>query len=190
MGALLALAATVLASSLDSELPPRITPIVELDTVERFHHAEVIQVRRDFGQPNVNVALDAWMPANDPRRIDAVRLWWSDEVDRYPFSERMLRHVTVDARRVRPDRWRITVGGDRQRMAFEVALHQGRPAAFADVQVAGDRVVRRCRAHTAELHARRVLGIPVGLGAMVVTCTAPDGTVHRGRVRVTRRGRR
>lgn len=181
------------STSVERELPPRVTPIVELASVDRFRHAEVIQIERDFGRRNVNVALDAWMPAGKPKRIAAVRLWWSDAIDRFPFNDRVRRHVAIHTRRVRPDRWRITVAGDDQSIAFYVAMHRGRPALFADVVVAGGRVVRLCRADSATLHARRILGIPVGLGAMAVTCTASDGTRHRGTVRTRRldeRGRR
>jgi hypothetical protein len=66
-----------------------------------------------------------------------------------------------------------------------VALHERRPVAFADVTLPGGRLVRGCRVDAAKLYARRVLGIPVGLHTMVVTCTAPDGTVHRAPVRAT-----
>jgi hypothetical protein len=188
---LTAIVATVMLSSLDRELPPRITPIADLDALEQFRHTEVLQVERDFGQPNVNVALDAWTPVHDAGRIDGVRVWWSDEVDRYPFNARVRKQLAIDYRRVRADRWRIRVGGARKHFVFEVALHEGRPAVFADVTVAGGGVVRRCRADSAQLYALRVLGIPVGLREMVVTCTAPDGTVHRGTVRVsTARARR
>jgi len=191
---LLAMVATVTLGSVELELPQGITPIADLDAVDRMRHAEVLQVERDFGQPNVNVAVDAWMPADDAKRIDAVRLWWSDEVDRYPFSDDVRRHLTIDYRRMKPSWWRIRVIGRHQSFAFDVALHDGRPAVFADVTLPSGRLVQHCRADSAQLHARRILGIPVGLRSMDVTCTARDGTVHHGSVRASptakRRGRR
>jgi hypothetical protein len=179
---LLPLIASVKLSSVDLELPPRVTPIGELGSVERLRHTEVLQVERDFGRPNVNVALDAWMPADDAAEIDGVRLWWSDEVDRFPFSRDVREHLSIDYRRIKPAWWRISVVGDGQRFAFDVALHEGRPAAFADVMLPEGRLVRHCRAASAELRARRIFGIPVGLRSMVVTCTTPDGNVHRGSI--------
>ena len=104
MGVLFALAATAVLGSVDIEVPPRVTPIVELATAERLRHAEVIRIERDFGRKNVDVAIDAWMPAHDGRRIAGVRLWWSDDVDRYPFSDRLRERLGIRYRRVRPDR--------------------------------------------------------------------------------------
>lgn len=183
MAILLAWIAALTLSSVDTLLPPQVTPIAELAIPRRLRHAEVIQIERDFGRSDVNVALDAWIPAHDPTRIEGVRLWWSDEVDRYPFSDRLRRRVAIRYEQVRRDRWRVTVGGEGQRVVFDVALHEGRPALFADVMVRGNRVVRQCRADAALLKARRILGIPVGLRSMVLMCTAPDGTRHRGIVR-------
>jgi hypothetical protein len=184
------LLAIVAATTIDRALPLDVTAIADLGAVEQLRHTEVLQVRRDFGRPNVNVALDAWTPHDDAGKIDGVRLWWSDEVDRYPFSTRMLRHLDIDYRRLGPHRWRVSVAGDGKRFAFDVALHDGRPAAFADVVLPGGRVVRRCRASSAELSARRILGIPVGVKRLVVTCTAPDGAQHRGAVRGSEHSRR
>jgi hypothetical protein len=174
----------VAAGSVAAALPERVTPIADLDTVAGLQHEEVLQVGRDFGQPNVNVAVDAWLRADDPRRIDGVRVWWSDEVDRYPFSEEVLRHLAIEYRQLKPDQWRIAVGGGRRRFAFDVAVHEGRPALFADVVLRGGRVVRHCRAASARLRARRVFGIPAGLQSLDVTCTADDGAVHQGHVRM------
>lgn len=180
---LLAMLAWTTLSPPGLDIPMRVTPIEDLGAPEGVRHAEVLQVRRDFGQPHVNVALDAWMPERAPRRIEAVRVWWSDPVDRFPFSEQARRHLDLDYRRLGPSDWKISVVGDDKRFTFDVALHQGRPAAFADVVLPDGRVVPRCRATTAQLYARRFLRIPVGVHSMIVTCTAPDGTIHRAPVR-------
>jgi hypothetical protein len=190
MGIVFACVAVLLFGVVDRELPPQITPIAELDSVEQFRHAEVLQVRRDFGQSNVNVALDAWMPQHDDERIDAVRVWWSDEFDRYPFNAHVRKHLGIETRRVAPSRWRIAVAGDGKRFAFDVALHEGRPAVFADVVLDDGRVVRGCRAHDAFLQARRFLGIPIGIAAMTVSCTDHEGTRHRGSIPMRRTRRR
>lgn len=182
MQVLLGIVAAIGLASFERVLPLDVTPIADLDHVERLRHAEVLQVRRDFGQPNVNVALDAWMPESGAPRIEAVRVWWSDEVDRYPFSERLREHVKIGYERLAAQWWRITVAGEGKRFAFDVGLHDGKPAVYADVAV-GRRTIRRCRATSADLYAKRFLGIPVGLQAMVVSCTAPDGTQHRAAVR-------
>src|SRR5262245_40977825 len=109
-----------------------------------MRHAEVLQVVRDFGRPEVNIALDAWRPADDAARIAAERVWWSDAVDRFPFNDHVLRHLVIDYQQIRPDRWRIRVEGDRKRFAFDVALYDGRPAVLADVVLRNGTTVRQC----------------------------------------------
>lgn len=175
------LVAEICAAAAAAGPPIGITAIAELDTAALLH-TEVLQVRRDFGSVGVNVALDAWTARDRSDRIDAVRMWWSDDVDRYPFSAKMLERMAVEYRRVAPERWRVGVGGEGKRVSFDVTLHEGKPAAFVDVEVQDGRVVRNCRAASARLHARRMLGIPIGLKVIEVTCTAPDGNVHRGSV--------
>jgi len=177
------LLAALSTTPFEQELPLQVTPIESLD-VDAAQHAEVLQVVRDFGRPEVNIAVDAWIPAGDAARIDAVRLWWSDDVDRFPFNDRVLRHLVIDYRRVQPDRWKIRVAGDGMDLSFVVALHDGRPALFADVVRDDGRVVKACRTESALLLARRFLGIPIGLDAMLVRCSGPDGTTHRGRLQL------
>lgn len=187
---IITLAAAVTLSSPLSEVPRGVTPIAELGAVDRLEHAEVLQVRRDFGQPDVNVALDAWLPRDGSHRIDAVRLWWSDAVERFPFSEGVYERLAIDVRRLSPERWRVTLNGEGQRVAFDVALDGDEPVALADVTLPDGRVERDCRVDAAQLYARRVLGIPVGLRSMIVSCTATDGAVHRAPVASDRAGRR
>ncbi len=163
--------------------PPGITPIETLAEDENAKHVEVLRVRRDFGHPSVDVVLDAWMPPSDAHRIDDLRIWWSDELDRYPFSARTREYVHVAYDRRGPARWRVAVTGPGVRgLSFEVRLHEGQPAAFGDVVLPSGRRIRDCRAHTATLRGRRLFGEVVGLGSMVVTCTDRDGKVHRARV--------
>jgi len=77
-----------------------------------------------------------------------------------------------------------------QRFAFDIVIHDGRPAVFADIVLPGGRLVRHCRADAAQLRARRILGIPDGLQSLAVACTTSDGKVHHGRVRTSADGRR
>ncbi len=183
------LLAALSTTPFEQELPLQVTPIEALD-VDDARHTEVLQVVRDFGRPEVNIAVDAWMPEGDAARIDAVRLWWSDDVDRFPFNDRVLRHLVIDYRRVRPDRWKIRVAGDGMGFTFVVALHEGRPALFADVVRDDGHVVKACRADSALLRARRFLGIPIGLDTMLVRCSGPDGVAHRGRLHLAQPRRR
>lgn len=177
-------AALVSTTPFEHELPLQVTPIGDLATVQDMRHDEVLQVVRDFGRPEVNIAVDAWRPVGGDARIDAVRLWWSDDVDRFPFNDRVLRHLVIDYQRMRPDRWHIRVEGDHKRFEFDVALHEGRAAIFADVALADGTIVHDCRAGAAQLRAQRFLGIPVGLDRMVVHCTDEGGTRHRGELRI------
>jgi hypothetical protein len=170
--------------------PAEVTPIEELGAADGSTHVEILAVTRDFGHDGVDVALDAWMPTREghdapPRRIDDVRIWWTDHIDRYPFSERTRRRLSIEYQRLGPARWRIEVAGrGRQRgFVFDVRLHEGRPAAFADVVLPDGREVHDCRAQAATLYAQRVFGLVVGLREMVVTCVAPDGAVHRAEIR-------
>ena len=189
MGITLSVFAVLASTPLQHELPLQVTPIADVSAVADLRHDEVLQVVRDFGRPEVNIALDAWRPADDTARIDAVRVWWSDDVDRFPFNDRVLRHLVIDYQRVRPDRWRIRVEGDHKRFVFDVALHEGRAAVFADVALADGTIVRGCRAEAAQLRAQRFLGIPVGIDEMLVHCEDRAGARHRGRLRMQPIGR-
>ena len=164
-----------------SPAPTGVTPITELDTVEQMRHFEVVEVRRDFGKPGVHVALDAWV-AVGKERIDAVKLWWSDGVDRYPFSESLRRRISLNYDRVAADHWRITIAGGGDRITFDLELEDGRPAAYTDVVLPDGRLVRHCRTKVAKLYARRFLDMPVGLHSMVVICTDESGVNHRAEV--------
>jgi hypothetical protein len=190
VGISLSLLALLATAPLEHELPLQVTPIADLSAVADMRHDEVLQVVRDFGRPEVNIALDAWRPTDDDARIDAVRVWWSDAVDRFPFNDRVLRHLVIDYRRIRADRWRIRVEGDKKRFVFDVALHDGEPAVFADVALGDGTIVRQCRADSAQLLAQRFLGIPIGIDRMQVECTDARGVAHVGALRMHALGKR
>ena len=183
----LALAAAAATVAPPIDLPLQVTSIRELGVEDRLRHAEALQVQRDFGRPEVDVVLDVWMPADDPTRIAGLRLWWSDDVDRFPFSEQIRDNLDIVYRpsSSRPGLWYVTVAGDGKRFTFEVELHDGEPMVFTDVTLADGRLLRRCRAESGLLYARRVMGIPVGIQGMVVACMAADGTMYRAPVRTT-----
>src|SRR5688572_7139712 len=118
-----------MAVSQSPPVPPlQVTPIEQLGA-GNTRHVELLQVRRDFGKPNVNIAIDAWI-APDARSIHTVRVWWSDAIDRYPFNARVQRRVRVAYRALGPQKWQISVVGDEKRFLFDVELRGRRPVLF------------------------------------------------------------
>jgi hypothetical protein len=55
--------------------------------------------------------------------------------------------------------------------------------AFVAIDTEDGRHVPRCRLTAARLIAHRVLGLPVGLARVAVTCSDAGGAVHKGQVR-------
>lgn len=180
----LLVAALLAGHSSSPSIPDKTTPIEELPKACALQHAEVIQVRRDFGKPKVNVALDAWMAPGE-HKIEALQLWWTDPKDRYPFGRLARAHLKTRSSRLGPAHWRMELQGDGQTFSFDVELEADGPAAYATVVLPDGSEVPRCRGTEAKLHARKFLGIPVGLRAMVVTCTAPNGATHRAPIKMT-----
>ena len=162
-------------------VPDGKTAIAALDA-PGLEHAEVVRVRRDFGNPSVDIALDVWTPKAGSRSIRDVRMWWSDAVDRYPFEALAQRYVAVQYNRLRKDRWNVSVTGDGKRFAFGIGLQGAAPAAYTTVSLPDGSRVRNCRVDDAKLYARRFLGIPVGVKDLVVVCRAPNGEMHRAPV--------
>ena len=181
IAALCALVADTSAARKLEPPPAEKTPITAL-TAPGLRHAEVVRVRRDFGNPEVDIALDAWTPERGTRGIQHVRMWWSDAVDRYPFEALALNYVSVHYRHFQADRWRVSVTGDGKRFVFSVRLHHDQPTAFTTITAADGAKIRDCMVDDAKLYARRFLGIPVGVRALVVVCRAPDGEMHRAPV--------
>ena len=146
---------------------------------------EVIRIKRDFGKPYVDLAIDAWA-AEGPARLDRTRLWWvvTSEADRRkPLGRLMERLVHLQYRRISSDVFTVVVAGDGKQFTFTVERGQdGKVHAFVPVDTADGRHIPRCRAASARLLARGLLGALVGIDRIAVTCN--DGAaVVQGQVR-------
>jgi hypothetical protein len=155
----------------------------------RLLHHEALRIDRDFGKPEFDLVIDAWSSANDGELAD-VRLWWAKTTDgdrRSPLSQKTERYVDVETRRTRDDRIELRVRGGAHELSMQVELDAaGRVGVYTDVVTAEGREVRRCRALAGRLIARRVLGIPVGVGALQLTCIDGQGREITGRARLRR----
>jgi hypothetical protein len=179
-------------------LPGRPTvPYVTTETADLspsgLEHGEVLRIERDFGKPSFDIVVDAWRASASPEDIVDVRMWWvetSRDDQRSPFGEKVHKYIELDYQPRSQGSWQVTLRGDRKEFAFDVSVDErGRTIAIADVQT-DDGLVPQCRATSGRLVARRLLGIPLGIKRLEITCVDADGLVHRGELpyRKLRRG--
>jgi hypothetical protein len=169
-------------------IPVGETSRADLAPTGLLHH-EALRIDRDFGKPEFDLVIDAWSSATDGGLAD-VRLWWAKTTDgdrRSPLSHKTERYVDVETRRTHADRIEVRVRGGARELSMEVELDAaGRVRVYTDVVTADGREVHRCRALAGRLLARRVLGIPVGVGALALECIDARGRRLSGRARLRR----
>lgn len=146
---------------------------------------EVVRIDRDFGKPHFDLAIDAWID-DAAGRLDEARLWWVNTAEqdrRKPLGKLIERLVKLEYRRRSPTEIAVVVVGDGKEFSFTVELgRDGGVHTYVAVDTEAGRTIPRCRTETVRLLARRVLGVPVGLARISVTCR-DGGVVHRGQVR-------
>jgi hypothetical protein len=166
-------------------IPYARTPVDGLSN-RYLRHREVLLIARDFGDPGWEIAIDGWIPQDGPRELSEVRLWWvkrSGGDERHPFSKGELARFGIDFDHPSPASWRVHLSGDKKEFSFEVELDpSGRALAYANVDLEDGGRIERCRAVSSRLHARRFLGIPIGIRALGVTCIDALGRWRQGRV--------
>jgi hypothetical protein len=166
-------------------IPRGPTPVTKLTTKALQHH-EVLRINRDFGMAQWEIVLDGWLPRDVDGHVEHVRLWWvnnQDRARRKPVCAHLRRYIDFGYERADAGRLAVRMAGDRKEYLFSVEIDpSGVPAVFADVELADGSTVPRCRCDEGRLIARRVLGIPIGIAALTVTCTDPTGTRRDGKV--------
>jgi hypothetical protein len=164
-------------------IPRGPTPLEKL-TTKAFRHHEVMRIDRDFGMAKWEIALDGWTPHDVDAHIEDVRLWWvnTEEAERRkPFSAHLQRYIEFGYRRADAGKLAVRMAGDDKEYLFTVELDaNGVPVVFADIELADGSDVTRCRCERGRLIARRILGIPVGIAALQVTCTDASAQRHEG----------
>lgn len=182
----LLVAATTGLPAAAARMPYTTTEASDLSSHGLRHH-EVLRISRDFGKPTFEIVVDSWVPASRPGRISDVRMWWvqNDKHDRRsPFGKKVHRYVDLEYTPVRDDAWSVKLRADRKEFSFVVELDDaGAAEAYADVVVEGGGVVRHCRAVDGRLVARRLLGLPIGIKRLEVTCVDQAGATHEGHIR-------
>lgn len=182
---LLAWTAATTATAPVSVLPMTATPVAALAT-PTLRHDEALRIRRDFGQPDYEIALDVWGPGDAaPASITDVRLWWartSKGDERSPFGPRLRRAIDVQLRPDGDDAWMLRLLGDHKRFDLRIEVDGAEAAVFADIVTDEGTRIEHCRATTATLQARRLFGIPIGIADFAVTCRDDAGREHAGRV--------
>jgi len=189
------LIASALTSSTTGPLATRVpfveTPVTQLAPRGLRHH-EALRIERDFGKPEFELVVDAWSETAHGELAD-VRLWWVKTTAndrRSPLSQKSERYVDIDVQRNGPDEMRVRVRGTGREFEFAVELDDtGKAAVYMDVVKSDGTAVDHCRTVSSKLTARRVLGIPVGLGALTVSCIDDAGHRIRGRADMRRVGR-
>lgn len=147
--------------------------------------AEVVRIKRDFGKAWFDLAIDAWTDGAD--KLEKVRLLWvntGEDDRRKPLGKMIERMVSLQYKRLSRRSFTVTVAGDGKEFMFTVELAKD-GALHTYVAVDSDEGVHvpRCRTEAAKLHARRVIGIPVGIARVAVTCKDALGAVHTGQVK-------
>ncbi|MEZ4385467.1 MAG: hypothetical protein R3A79_29345 [Nannocystaceae bacterium] len=139
---------------------------------------EVVRIKRDFGKPHFDLALDAFTEPGVARLGD-VRLHWvntSAGDRRKPLGPLTERLVKVDLRRESDRAVTVTITGDHKEFAFALELRDdGALDVFVAAITESGEAIQRCRTANARLIARRVLGIAVGLDRIAVECAGADG---------------
>jgi len=147
--------------------------------------AEVVRIKRDFGKPHFDLAIDAFMAG--PARLERVQLLWvntSEEDRRKPLGKLIERMVALKYKRVSARSFKVVVAGDDKEFTFTVELGpDGGLSTFVAVDTDAGRHIPRCKTEEAKLLARRVIGIPVGIAKVAVSCRDADGNVHAGQVK-------
>lgn len=147
---------------------------------------EVVRIVRDFGKPHFSLVIDAWTDSA-AGRLDEARLWWvntSEQDRRKPLGRVIERMVKLQYKRSSGTAMTVVVAGDGKEFSFSVELgDDGKPGAYVAVDTEAGQFIPRCRTESARLLARRVLGMPVGIARIAVTCRDGSGVVHGGQVR-------
>ena len=181
----LLVAATTGLPAAAARMPYTATDAADLSG-EGLEHHEVLRISRDFGKPTFEIVVDTWVPQARPGRISDVRMWWvqNDAGDRRsPFGKKIQRYVDLEYTPASDDTWSVTMRADRKEFRFAVELTDaGAAEAYADVVVEGGGTVRHCRAVDGRLVARRLLGLPIGIKRLEVTCIDDAGATHEGHV--------
>lgn len=168
-----------------ARVPYVTTEVAEL-APKGLQHDEVLRIRRDFGKPSFEIVVDSWLPAERPGRISDVRMWWvqSDREDRRsPFGNKVHKYVDLEYVPEDEDSWSVTLRADRKEFSFDVQLSdEGDVQAYADIVVDGGATVHHCRATEGRLVARRLLGLPIGIKQLEITCVDDEGERHQGAV--------
>ena len=164
---------------------PNVTTPASALAPEGYTHVEVFRIRRDFGNSEFEIALDAWLPGDEPTTIDDVRLWWlktDRNGERGPFSQKTGRHFDIGYERRSEGHWvvQLIAGADR-RFTFSVeADGTGGVFAYATVVVPSGERVERCRVQAGVLRATKVFALTTGIKELNVTCTDQNGAQHEG----------
>lgn len=191
---LAATASTTLEAQSLGTIPRATTPAAALST-PTLAHTEALRIVRDFGKPDYQIAVDAWRTKSESTSIADVRLWWvrtSGADERRPFGARIMKYLELDFEVDGPDRWEVTMVGDKKLFEFTIELgEEGRLAAYADVMTERGTLARHCRATRGRLIARRFIGIPIGIERLEIDCIDQKGEARHGELpyRETNRGR-
>jgi hypothetical protein len=173
-----------------SPIPNRRTPASELSP-GRLRHTLVLSIDQDFhSNDDYRIALDAWVDPDHPEEIVEVRMWWMDtgkDDERSIFGRGVRRHIDIAYERTAPGSWVVDLVPGSDRYRFEIELDEdGTIEAHAEVEDAAGDTAHRCRAVAAALHARKLVGLPVGLDRIEIECAPEQGLVRRGRLRARR----
>ncbi len=158
---------------------------VAVTTEPALPAAEVVRVKRDFGKPHFDLVIDAWA---DPQaaKLHRTQLWWSNTSEndrRKPLGALIERMVKLKYQRISSTTVTVAVAGDGKQFTFTVELAgDGQVHAYVAVDTEAGKHIRRCRTTSARLLARRVLGMPVGIERIAVTCKDSGGVEHSGQI--------
>ena len=166
------------------EVPLVTTPAADLE-VDGLEHVQVLRITRDFGKETFEIVMDAWLPDQDPSKLELVRLWWfktDKNGERGPFSESTKRHFDIAYKRVDAGTWKVSLIADDKSFVFNVTADEKGKVSARSTVVSGDGEVEDCDVTSGALRSKKFLGVPTGIDELRVECTGPDGKQHSGRL--------
>jgi hypothetical protein len=162
--------------------PPVIEQAADATVPDVVCH-EVIRIDQDLHpEESYEIVLDGWVRSGE--ELVDVRMTWVDTANadrRSPFGRGVRRHLDLQYVRHDARSWTVRMRSRAGNRAFVIELGPtGVPLAYANIRTSSGASIARCRVHDARIASRKILGIPVELSGLGVTCTDATGALREG----------
>lgn len=179
-------ASTEAAKAPPSRVPHKRTEVAKLGD-EVLRHQEVARIDQELHpDDDYQIAIDAWISNEPTVELAEVRMWWVDTGkgdERSPFGRGVRRHIDIEYERRDARSFAIHLAEKERVFSLEIVLaDDGVASAFAPVQLSSGERVDHCRVDGGRLVAKTVVGLPVGLDRLEVSCVDDQGQRYNAAV--------